>query len=151
MESADRATDGADAHPPTGTPRTTSFHCHACGYNLTGVAIGAACPECGAAVERSLAGGILPTSGKAIASMVLGICSIVTCFCYGLPGIVCSILAIVFWRKAKVEIAAGTVSSGSASMATAGLITGICGGLLSLLMIAYFVVIIILAVSGNLP
>lgn len=38
-------------------------------------------------------------SGYSIASMVLGICSIVTCCLYGVPGIICGIIACIFAKK----------------------------------------------------
>ncbi len=40
-------------------------------------------------------------SGYSIASMVLGICSIVTCCLYGVPGIICGIIACIFAKKEK--------------------------------------------------
>lgn len=40
-------------------------------------------------------------SGYSIASMVLGICSIVTCCLYGVPGIICGIIACIFAKKRK--------------------------------------------------
>jgi len=130
----------------------TGITCTNCGYNLTGVAIGSNCPECGTPVDASYAGVQgAPTSGKAITAMVLGICSIVTCWCYGIPGIVCSILAIVFWKLAKTQIKSGHYSDGSSGMGTAGLATGIAGGVLSLLTVAYIVVLIVLSATGKWP
>lgn len=38
---------------------------------------------------------------NANAVLVLGICSIVGCFFYGLPGLICGIIALVLFKKAK--------------------------------------------------
>ncbi len=107
--------DYDEAYPPspkdwetTGAPSSgketleaTTVYCVQCGYNLTGVAIGSKCPECGRTVAPSFHSQTLPTSGKAVASMVLGICSIFGCGLYGLPSIVCGPLAIIFSVLAK--------------------------------------------------
>ncbi|MFB3894377.1 MAG: hypothetical protein ACE15C_20425 [Phycisphaerae bacterium] len=81
----------------------------------------------------------LPTSGFSIASLVLGICSIVTCACYGIPSLVCGILGIVFAGKVKQAVDAGTASESSRGLAKAGLICSIIGIVIGL---GYAVVII---------
>jgi len=86
------------------------------------------------------------TSGYAVASLVLGIASIVTCFCYGVPSLICGILALVFNNSAQRDIAAGRVSPGSAGMATAGRICGLIGLVLS---VGFWLVVIVgIGVSG---
>ena len=87
-------------------------------------------------------GAMQPTSGKAIASMVLGICSILGCMAYGLPGFVCGILAIVFHNQAKAQVAEGECAPSSMSMAKAGLVCGIVGLTLSSLVLLMFVAIL---------
>lgn len=80
------------------------------------------------------------TSGKSVAALVLGICSIVSCILYGLPGLVCGILAIVFASKVRRAVAAGEISPSSLGMANAGRVCGIVGvGLSTLFMIAIVV------------
>ena len=81
-------------------------------------------------------GGALPNSGKAIASLVLGIASIPGCILVSVPGIICGILAIVLAGSARRQIQAGTVSAGSAGMAKAGRICGWIGLILSILWFA---------------
>jgi hypothetical protein len=71
------------------------------------------------------------TSGFAIAALVLGICSIVLCWCYGVPSLICGILALVFHSNAMRDIATGSASPNSAGMARAGRITGLIGLVLS--------------------
>lgn len=63
------------------------------------------------------------TNGKAVASMVLGIVSLVSC-CMGL---VTGPLAIIFAVSAKKEIAASRGAQTGEGMATAGLVMGIIG------------------------
>ena len=88
----------------------------------------------------------LKASGYAVASLVLGIASMPTCFCLGLPAIVCGILAIVFHKNAVRDIEAGVVSASSAGMAKAGRICGMIGIFLG---IGYWVVYIGAIVVGT--
>ncbi len=118
--------------PPPHGPAESSIHCVSCGYNLTGVVIGGACPECGTAVERSLAvHEALPTDGGAIAAMVLGILSIGAC---GLLGPV----AIVAASSAKRQHEAGRSNHGSMVMARVGMITGLIGSIILLAQVTLF-------------
>ena len=79
-------------------------------------------PPTEAAPPPSLAG---RTNGKAIASLVLGIVGLT-----GLP-FVCSILAVIFGRSARREIA--TTGEGGEGLATAGVVLGWIGIILVLL------------------
>jgi len=67
-------------------------------------------------------------SGKAVASMVLGIVGLVSLFCawilFQVPALVLGVLAIVFGRLAKQEIAANPGMEGE-GQAKAGFIMGI--------------------------
>lgn len=79
-------------------------------------------------------GGTPPsTSGKAIASLVLGIVGLLTCGC-----LIGSILAIVFGNLAKKEIAASGGAKSGAGLAKAGFILGIVGVVLAVL---YWIVV----------
>ena len=75
--------------------------------------------------------------GYAITALVLGILAIVGCFCYGLPGLVFGVPAIVFGRLAQKDD-----NQGGDGLALAGLICGIVGTslgtLYALLMIGMF-------------
>ena len=73
-------------------------------------------------------------TGKATASLVLGIVSLCTCFLYGIPSMVCGILAVVFGRLAKGMIARGEMSPKAAGSARAGAICGTIAIVLSALM-----------------
>lgn len=110
------------------------FRCASCGYVIRGVAVDALCPECGTPVLHSV-GGAKPTSGSAIAALVLGIVSILGCTAYGVPSLVCGPLAIYFAVRARKQIAAGTVGPNSAGLATAGLVCGIIGSTLAALVL----------------
>jgi len=87
------------------------------------------------------------SSGHAIASMVLGIASIPMCMAYGIPSLVCGILAVVFAGTAQRDIAAGRASAQSAGMAKAGRICGWIGIGLSIAMGLIIVIAIIASVS----
>jgi len=124
---------------------STTIRCTTCGYNLTGVAIGGACPECGSKVDPSLVMAQQPTSGKAIASMVLGICSIpAACMSYGVLGLPCAIIGLILWHLAKKDLAGST--SSASGMNTAGLVTSIVGLSFSVLGVALVTIGILLAI-----
>lgn len=131
MSAESSVASAASAHPGSrpGAPlRVSNTVCPNCGYNLTGATIGMGCPECGMIVGVGLLGAhSLPTSGKAVAAMVLGILSILGCMSYGLFSIVCGPLAILFALQAKGQSRRGEVSPSSEGMATAGLVCGIIG------------------------
>ena len=107
------------------TVTQSKLNCVKCGYNLTGVAIGGGCPECGEPIESSLSATITPkTSGVAIASMVTGICSLplmLGCGAFGLP---LPIVAVVLGHVARGHISAQPGALQGRGMALTGLITG---------------------------
>ncbi|MCC7292237.1 MAG: DUF4190 domain-containing protein [Phycisphaerales bacterium] len=106
----------ASAQPPS---VMSSFNCIGCGYNFTGLTIGGICPECGRPIEESIAAlRRQETCGAATASMVLGIVSLTACA-------LCGPVALVYYYKARKQLATGHYSRGSHGMAKAGLIMGI--------------------------
>lgn len=124
--------------------------CLSCGYNLVGVRIGDHCPECGTEVNQF--GPRQQTQGRAIASMVLGIVSLVTCFAYGVVGMPCAILAIVYAKKARLAVQAGTAPVSSLGMATAGRVCGWIGVVLNgigLALLLIYIAIFLIAVIGG--
>jgi len=84
---------------------------------------------------------MLPTSGKAIASMVIGICSIVIYFL----GIILGPLAIGLWASARNDFKQIPPSHKGQGLATAGLVTGIIGTLIGLLMVVVIIMAIVMA------
>lgn len=90
-----------------------------------------------------------PTSGMAVASLVLGIVSIPTCGLYGIPSLVCGILAVVFAGKARAQIDSGQAAPSSEGMAKAGKICGWVGIGLSIAMWAMIIIVIIIAALGG--
>ena len=144
MTEDDYANEGHAAPRPQVVSSTRIVYCTNCGCQLDGLHIGEPCPNCatpvGTAGPRTGKG-----SGKAVASMVLGICSIVGCMFYGLPGLVCGILAIYFARGATRDVESGATDQSAMGMVSAGRICGIVGVSLSALavvvMIAYFIFI----------
>ena len=81
---------------------------------------------------------------RSIAVMVLGIVSIAACAIYGLPGLVCGIIALIMHRKVKAIHDSDPVSyARSYRFARAGYICGIIGTCLSA---AFFVFLIIYVV-----
>lgn len=141
------------ARPPA-APREVAIKCPNCGYNLTGVQLGSSCPECNLVIgHMALGGGHKPTSGYAVASLVLGICSItIGCGTYGLLSAVCGPLALLYAAKAGKQIRAGGVSASSGGLKTAGFVTGLIGtivGLIAVVLIAGFFVLMITASSSS--
>ncbi|CAN5389903.1 hypothetical protein BH10BAC1_BH10BAC1_09220 [soil metagenome] len=90
---------------------------------------------------------------NATAVLVLGIISIVGCFCYGIVGIVCGIIAIVLAGKAKKLYDANTslYTESSYKNMKAGKICAIIGLCLSVAYILFLIVYIVIlgaAISG---
>lgn len=81
---------------------------------------------------------------NATAVLVLGIVSIVTCCCYGVPGLVCGIIALVLAASGKRAYALNPAqyTEGSVKNLNAGKICAIIGIILSVLFMIYMVVVI---------
>lgn len=93
-------------------------------------------------IDPGLGGGIPKNLPNATATLVLGICSIVGCIFYGLPGIACGIIAIVLHSKdKKVYLTDPEAYRKSYGNSKAGLVTGIIGLSLSLLWVMYLVIV----------
>ncbi|MEM9415284.1 MAG: DUF4190 domain-containing protein [Planctomycetota bacterium] len=132
------------------------FHCVGCGNTLSDATLGGACPHCGTPTDQSLqraAGTNNGTPGSAIASLVLGIAAIVSCLFYGLPAIICGILAIVFASRADRLIRSGQFGSQGQGMATAGRICGWIGLALGLIYMVLIILYIVFAFTmfHNMP
>ena len=75
------------------------------------------------------------------AILVLGIASIVTCCCYGLPGIICGIICLIMMKKANDLYKSNPekYTESSIKNLNAGKICGIIGLILSILYFIYTV------------
>lgn len=123
---------------PSPRPVFNEFRCVSCGYVLRGVAIDQPCPECGTPVAHSI--GSRPSSGHAVASLVLGVLAFFTC------GLVLGPLAIYFGAKARKQIDTGLTDPGSKGIATAGYICGIIATAIWGAFALFYVAAIVLAV-----
>jgi hypothetical protein len=82
--------------------------------------------------------------------MVLGIVSCAAiCFCYGVPSIVCGILAIIFARQVERELAAGIPNKPAAGQARTGRICGIIGLCVGAAIMVVCVVAVIFAIVAE--
>lgn len=81
---------------------------------------------------------------NATAVLVLGIIGIVGCFCYGIPGLICSIISMVLAKKDMALYNSNTTAytPGSLSNLKAGKTCAIVGLILSCLYILLYVVVI---------
>ena len=79
---------------------------------------------------------------NATATLVLGILSIVTCWCYGILGIILGIVALVISKKAVQMYKESPESYSDYGNVKAGRITAIIGISLSALVIIYAIVMI---------
>ena len=86
-------------------------------------------------------------SGKAITSMVTGICSLVLCFSYGILGMPCAIVAVVFAKKARIAVSRGEAPESSLGMAKAGQVCGWIGVVLNTLALLYLLFMILLMIG----
>jgi hypothetical protein len=115
--------------------------CATCGYELTGLRVDGACPECGAPVW-SPAQGQDPYLALGVTSLVCGVLSLVACLSFGpfsvLPagaGIVTGEIAVRKYRKAGI-------SATGRGLAVAGRITSWIGMALGVVIggiFAYFI------------
>jgi len=155
QEPGERDQPSADSPPdepregetaPATIERESAIPCLSCGFDLRGLRLGERCPECGTAIN-AIAPPAGQRSGPAVASMVLGICSLVACMFYGVIGLPCGIIAMVYARKARVLAQTGEAPMSSLGMAKAGRVCGLIGIILNSLMLAlvlaYFVFIIV--------
>ncbi|MEZ6244356.1 MAG: DUF4190 domain-containing protein [Phycisphaerales bacterium] len=139
------------APAPAAPPTRPAVLCASCRYDISNQPVGGRCPECGTPIMQT--GSPQLTQGKAIAAMVLGICSIPACLLYGIPGLVCGILAVVYAKKADVAIQLGQAPVTSRGFAKAGRICGWVGIALSclyaLLIFAYIAFMVLIMVGAS--
>lgn len=90
----------------------------------------------------------LPTAPMAIVGMVLGILAVTSMFCYGFPGLIFGIAAIITSRLGLAACRRAREEVQGEGLATAGLITGwigtIGGALFVLVIVAYFVFMLLM-------
>ncbi len=89
-------------------------------------------------------GGMPKSIPNANAVLVLGIISIVGCIFYGLPGLVCGIIAMILFKKVKATYLTDKQAyEASYKNANAGYICAIIGTILSALFLLYLIFIIV--------
>lgn len=79
---------------------------------------------------------------NATAVLILGIVSIVSCCCYGLPGIICAIVGLVLYNKDKVLYQQNPQLYTNFSNLNTGRILCIVGIVLNILTILYLIAVI---------
>lgn len=79
---------------------------------------------------------------NATAVLVLGILSLVSCICYGVPGIICGIVALVLYAKDKKLYMENPSLYLNYSNLNTGRILAIIGLVLNVLMIVYVIFIV---------
>ncbi len=83
---------------------------------------------------------------NATATLVLGICSIVGCAIYGIPGLICGIIALVLHQKDKKMYQSSPKSyEMSFKNAKAGFICAVIGTSLSAIYFLFFLIVIVFA------
>lgn len=100
-----------------GVPR-----CPVCGYEISGIAVDGVCPECGNTVWQMVHQP--PTSGYAIASLVLGCVTILTCAMLGPLALLTGGPAVICGEIAARQITRGERGGASKGLALAGRILG---------------------------
>lgn len=115
-------------------------HCTFCNYELSGLLVTQNCPECGKPIWDSNIQP--PTSGMAIASMVVGIVSLVSCIFYGLPALVLGPIAIIFGEIANRQFKNGTRAGNTKGFALTGRICGWAGFAIGATIVVLFIFVI---------
>lgn len=97
-------------------------------------------------------GGYQEAVPNSTAALVLGIISIATCWLYGVPGIICGIIALILANNGSKAYNANPEKYTASSMNNlkAGRICGIIGLILSGLFIIYLVVVFVFIASSGL-
>jgi uncharacterized membrane protein len=96
-------------------------------------------------VNDSLSPAVLP---HASATLVLGIISIVGCFLWGLPGLVCGIIALSLHKKDKALYQTNPVKyQASFNTAKSGYTCGLIGVILSSIAVVAFILYIMFIVA----
>lgn len=80
---------------------------------------------------------------NATAVLVLGILSLVTCFCYGVPGMICGVIALILYSKDKKLYLANPQLYNNYSNLNTGRILAIVGLVLSILFLAFIIFYIV--------
>ncbi|MFI1365270.1 DUF4190 domain-containing protein [Streptomyces griseochromogenes] len=88
-----------------------------------------------------------PQNGMGTAALVLGILSCCLFCVYGVPSLVLGVIAVVLGVKGKRRAERGEATNHG--QAQAGFVTGIIGIILSLVVIAFFVVAIVFAIKDS--
>lgn len=102
-------------------------------------------------IDSELKGGGTQNGGSgdlpnAVATLVLGIISIIGCFFWGIPGIICGIIAIALHSKdRKVYQSNQSYYANSFKLSNAGNVCAIIGLSLSAL---YFILVLIIFIGG---
>lgn len=88
---------------------------------------------------------------NATAVLVLGILSIVACWCYGIVGIILGVIALILSGKSKklYDENPGAYTEGSYNNLKAGKICAIIGLSLSALTFIYFIFVIAIGLTSN--
>jgi hypothetical protein len=78
--------------------------------------------------------------------LVLGICSIVGCFCYGLPGLICGVIALILAAGARklYRDTPDDFTDSSYKNMNAGRVCAIIGTILSALYVLLFILAILM-------
>lgn len=95
-----------------------------------------------------------PTDGMAIAALILGIVAFPGICCYGILGVAFGVTAVILGRISVRKIRAANGMIGGFGLAQAGWICGLVAAVLGALYGIFYLVIIVLGVSGafnNLP
>jgi len=107
--------------------KSTRATCKACGYNLTGLALGSHCPECGLPIRRShQQRQTLPTSAMAVTALILGSLGLVFLF-LPLCGLLFPLVTLIAGASAISEYRSGRANGASFGIAIAGMCLALLG------------------------
>jgi predicted RNA-binding Zn-ribbon protein involved in translation (DUF1610 family) len=117
---------------PRPSLKVSELRCVTCGYNLTGATIGGACPECGEAIEQTIAELREPKTYKSVASACFwcGLISVLPLAWFLIP------VVVVFFVHTHINVRKGIEPRLS-------LVRANIGFMFSLIGLAFFIILIL--------
>lgn len=115
---------------------------------MTGLRVDGNCPECNAEIWIPTSAN-LPTSGLAVASLVLGCLTLLTCATAGPLAVLFGLPGVITGHMATAQVSRRTHGGASSGLAIAGLIMSYIGLVLGVIGVLFFVLLFMGSMGGG--